>query len=362
MANTIALQKRISQVGAFGGAEYKVETYVSERGDLPDSGVFLLEILDANDPSLDTLARIATVADLSTYRVDRVQAVRSGERFFRSSATTVTYTDLNVAQTAVEVLKDFINRLVVAIQQFNLSFSTEGEPGPPEDYTEIEFPLVSAAIEERLVEDYRVKKQAVADLQVSVEAKSVECTSLSAQLTTATTQLAELRDLQSVLGDLDTQLQASVTAFGTLFTDGEDFAGKVDTGIDVYMTEGLVWSTNPSTLYFNDPNRDISPEAEEGEVATALYTFNGTMRSGRQELSKLNQRILALTTTSNSVTGQVTLKEAEVTTLESDGEKCATEKRVLDADLAAAQVDLQLAEDAILAVCPDFDLDSVETT
>jgi chromosome segregation ATPase len=97
-------------------------------------------------------------------------------------------------------------------------------------------------------------------------------------------------------------------------------------------------------------------------VAKDLDSFNATMRTGRQELSTLNQRVLSLTAASATVTSQVASKEAEVATLEADGEKCASEKRVLDADLAAAQVDLQLAEDAILAVCPDFDLDSIETT
>jgi hypothetical protein len=71
---------------------------------------------------------------------------------------------------------------------------------------------------------------------------------------------------------------------------------------------------------------------------------------------------LSLTTARATIDSQVTTKEAEVATREADGEQCASEKRVLDADLAAAQVDLQLAEDAILAVCPDFDLDSIETT
>ena len=67
MATTVTHQRRTTRVASGGGAEYTIETYVDDQGDLPDSAIFLLEIVSETDATQDELARVSSVADMTTY-------------------------------------------------------------------------------------------------------------------------------------------------------------------------------------------------------------------------------------------------------------------------------------------------------
>jgi len=363
MTTTVALQRRTTVVGAYGGAEYAIETYVSDRGDLSDSGVFLMEIVSETDPTQDVLARVASVADLSTYVMDRVVAVRGGSRYFRASVVRVSYTDLNVAKTAVDVMEDFINRLVTAVQSFNTDFSTSNELGPPLEYATLEFPLIDDAIEARLVGDIETAAAGVVSVESSITAQEAQCAVYRAEISSITAQVQELRSVETLLNDLANQVNTSVASLSSLITQGEAMAADLDAGIDAYqidvVSKGLSTPANPSYDYFYDPDRSVT-DGGDGSTAQLLDPFITALHTGSSDLTALSRKTSLLASAESSIQGQISIKESDLSTTEASAEACASQKRVLDGDLTRAQLDLQDAIDALIAVCPDYDVDSIE--
>jgi hypothetical protein len=83
-----------------------------EAGPLPDTSVFVMEIVDDADPSRDVLLRVAQVPDFFTYPNMRTSALATGSQYYRSVSVSVDYNDLTVASDAARAFKDRTNQLV----------------------------------------------------------------------------------------------------------------------------------------------------------------------------------------------------------------------------------------------------------
>ncbi len=363
MTNSVVLQRRTTRIGTTGGAVYAVETYLDDRGELPDQGAFLHEIVDPSDATKDVLVRVSSVADLAAYSMNRAQTVRTGGRYYRSAITVLEYTDLNVAKTAVAVMEDFINRLVVAVVSFNTEFTTANEVGPPLEYATLTFPLIGDAIEASLVADVAASAAAVTDAKVSAEKNTAKCAAHSALISQVTDELGDLRTTRTTLSDIDVAIAASVEGLSAALSAGETFAAAVDVGVEAYMADVVdldITDSEDSYAHFHDLTRIPGGSTSQGTVPLLLDPYTDSLNAGRAAVSALNTKVRRLTAARGAIDGQISLKEAQLIAEESSAEGCAAAQRIYEAEVVRAESAQKAAEDALLEVCPTYDLTTIE--
>lgn len=94
---------------------YQVSVVCSDKGTLPDTGIFLYQIVDPNDPLQDVFVRISEVADFTAtdaYLPNRTNAILRGDTLWRSAVLSKTYDDINVANAAVKSIFDRVNTVI----------------------------------------------------------------------------------------------------------------------------------------------------------------------------------------------------------------------------------------------------------
>lgn len=119
-------QRRYSLIVS-GVPKYKIDLSVT-----PGTGstgmpnhVFVMTI--GTSEGGDTFARIATLADLDLVQTLRSVAVDRGHAEYRTSSTTVSFSDIDTAIAAVPVIKDRVNSLVGAWKRARLDFITDSD-------------------------------------------------------------------------------------------------------------------------------------------------------------------------------------------------------------------------------------------
>lgn len=148
--------------------EYKIETSVTEAGELPTLQIFVYTISDDDDPSLDKFARVATPGDLDgptkLFEV-REDAVTAGVTEYLSSYFSVQYPDLTVAaqaRTAITSrINDLINNWIIYRDEF---MADAGD----DQY----FPTTDPALEQQLIDAYKTTK----DDRIAAEQALLEAT------------------------------------------------------------------------------------------------------------------------------------------------------------------------------------------
>ena len=115
----------VRSVKFVGGVQtFEVLVTCTNKGDLPDSGIFVQRILNTRNSLQDEFQRIATVADLDAYVSDRDEANREFSELWRSSNLKLTYNDIAVADQAVRILSDRVNTLTNDWKIYQDSFDT----------------------------------------------------------------------------------------------------------------------------------------------------------------------------------------------------------------------------------------------
>lgn len=362
MATTIGFQRRTVR-SASGVAEYVVETYVDSRGDLPDKGVFLMEILDSANPARDTLARISNVADVTDYVTDRIEAVAAGNRFFRSAVSTNAYTNVDVALAAAEIIKDNVNLLVNAYQRFNTDFSTLGIVGPPDDYAPIEWPLLEESLKTRLTEEYTAIKEDRQAKEEEITSKEATCEGLTETLERLENEKSFLLEIQAAVAGLSTSVTSTLLAVGTAFTQGEALANALPAGFAAYEADignndiigGALVTPTGSATWFRDPDPTASGETDEGTLPPLMRAANAAFIDGRSAQADLGNKATLVSQKAALIDGLVSAKDAEITDTRTESETCASELVVLSTELQTLQNQEALALEALQDVCPDFE-------
>ena len=100
--------------------------------ELPHLNVFVVTVNAVADPKQDTLARIATIADLTILPIGRDPGIAApgpdGIQFL-ASAWTQTYEDLQTALDGAQVFRDRVNKLITDWNSFDTTFSAP-DPTP----------------------------------------------------------------------------------------------------------------------------------------------------------------------------------------------------------------------------------------
>lgn len=326
MSGTQINQQRQAVV-ASGTVQYSITTTCTIAGTLQDTGIFLLSILTPTDPKDDAFERVIEIADVDTYFTDRDVAIAAGAVYWRSSAVTITYTDIETANAAWKEFNSRINALVLSYD----SFLTEFDSSPSGDV--INFPTVDESAKAELKAAYAATVPLVTAAQDAVTAHQAECTQLETDLATTETQLQQATtdaaawvNAQAVLTSIlavDTSLNASLTTNNAAIRSTNASSSATDP--EQAVIEGYLVSNDAVLVQFTAQN-------------TALAALiSGTVTP---QMSILNARVVSLTQAKNA--------------LFVDLNKCHIESSKLSAAATVAVANREAALAAVVAVCPDF--------
>lgn len=288
--------------------------------ELPHLNVFVIAVADVLDPKLDTLARVANLADLSLVPIGRdagVAAPGMNGIEFLSAASTSSYSTLQTANDAATAFQDRVNALIEGWITFRTKFNA---PDPfPATYT---FPRVDATQKTTLITAYTVAKQ-------SRYTKQTNKTNADATLARAQTDYTYKQNLLAgvtvIVADatkVKNEFITTVTQYGTLLSAGNTFYGlnPVAPGAASFLAAVSAAGVNQAAM----PGFIVD--------ATAMLTDSTNYQTTRQ---------------TDAAASSVALTAAQLDQI--------TKAQLL----TSAQASEAAALAALLAVCPDFDKHSI---
>jgi hypothetical protein len=288
--------------------------------ELPHLNVFVIAVADPNDPTQDALARVAGIADLSLIPIGRdagIAAPGPNGIEFLSRAATVSYSDIQTANTAATTFVDRVSSLVSAWILFDSEFYAP--TAMPASYT---LPVVDASQSQALINAYATAKQAgYAQQQVS-NAANAALTAAQADYTYKSSLLTGIATVVSGATKVQTELGTTVTQFGVLYAAGQTFyaANTGGTGASTFLA--ALNAANSQQGAMPGYNADAAAAAA---AATAYQT------------ARTNDVSASATALAAAQNNQITQAQA----------------------LTAANALTAAALAAVLAVCPNFDPTSV---
>lgn len=182
-----------------GKPGYKVINHLSSAGDLPDYGVFLVQIVDPTDPAKDTLVRVVAVPDFFAYPSMRTAAVGAGLDYYRSPTWTAFYEELALATAGAKGFKDRVNKLVQDWMTYEYNF----EYGPPGD--QIALPSSDNSALQTLINMWQRAQLATRSAEANVTVQQAKVEAAQTALTAAQNQYALVSDLHAALDNLAAQ-------------------------------------------------------------------------------------------------------------------------------------------------------------
>ncbi len=280
MANATGFQKRIAQLSTSESAEYVVDTYMEDAGTyLTDLGVFLMEILDTNDPNRDTLARVSTIADYTEFGTDRITAVANNQRFYRSSAASVVYDSIEVALAAAQMIEGNVNTLVTDFETYLTDFDTSAIAGPPAQYEALSWPMTTDTEKERLVAEYTAAKQNRIDQEAVVATKTIECQTLATELSLLEDQLTAFNAMVDAANGLTSSISTVQPKLKTSLDASSTFHGKAQAATTAYQAD----EANSRLLQAQVSAQGSSyATGETFEIQGGTFTTKATGRVTRQ--------------------------------------------------------------------------------
>lgn len=330
MALSYAQQRR-TVFASLTQSLFEVTTTLTDRGDLPDRGAFVKEIIDANDASLDQFVRVAEVGDVETWSLDRPTALARGDLLYRTSTLTVQYPTLSEAQAAAEFLVDKLNALVDTYQEFNGDFSAD----PGEVYA---LPQTNLAQLENLVSAYTAKVAERTAQTELVAQKETECAEYSAQASALSTQKSSLTLALNALRLAENALTSAQVEFTSV--------------ISVITNLEAAWASVESAI------RTAGATAEADVLDGYLDPSTGTLMVARGSAATqqglVANRVVDVQGAITYIEGTLAGLEGDIDANESAAAACATElsqlKSVQEA-LARGEQDLL---DQIRTICPGY--------
>jgi hypothetical protein len=342
MASTIATQLRRAQVSNLK-AQYAIDMLITDRGDLPAASVFLMEIVDEQDPKDDVLARVCTVADMETFRINRASAITAGDRFYRSITASKFYSSVDVAIKAKDFLIEQVNALVTEYASYLTGFKAD----PAEI---IVFPMVNAGILGPAIAAYTAKAAEADDQAAVILAKQTDCAELTAQYNAA------LAHLQSTKASLDALLLANQVA-----QDLTGAAMALTASLDNVSAEIIgtidAWTAASPVLVqpdlFDDMNEYL--DVPTGRLYAAFHTeFTPVRRTFAAGVQNATAQLALVSAAATAQTSAVAAQQSSVDTLFTAKETCALEVAQAQQVLSAIVQERTRLLGVVKDLCPAF--------
>lgn len=307
MDKTTIVQNNTQVLVAPETYEYKMETTVTSKGELPRTQIFVYTIMDAVDPTADIFARVATVGDLdgaAELLTLRDAAIAAGATEYTTSYFSIQYADLTIATQARSAIATRINELINDWVLYNDTFIVNNG-------IDQLFPSADPALEETLTAAY-------ADAKTARKAAEVDLVTAATELLLAEKDVTNAKAIYNIY-KLEVEFCQK-----TRMTDWYN--------LDNALTALLVDPT------FVDPAKTIyitNGQPARIAVAADLLSF------------------------SQNAAAKISWSYNNVNAMESLAADAVTTKKEAEASLAAAQKAENAALAALMAVCPTFDPASV---
>lgn len=326
MSGTLVKQIR-QPAGAPGAVKWRVTFQCTAAGTLPDTSIFLFQVVQDSDPKNDTLARVCEIDDFTTYSTGRSASITANTRLYRYDTVTLYFDDVATADGAWKELSTRVNTLVKNYDVVLDSFLTA------EDGTVFSYPTVDTSTQEELIATYESTLPLVEEAQAARDVDARECVALQLELNMLRTQLTQAQSDLAIVSPVAGVLVALTASYPALTAT----IGSAKSAIRV-VNNGSAASTPDKT----------SIETQLVVIESAIATLNA---DNAALVSQVQTPIATLAgdlqTRVTDLTQQVNAKQQEVN-------ECRTTLAELEAalDTARAQRDAALA--AVRAVCPDY--------
>jgi hypothetical protein len=323
-------------------ARFEVITTVTDRGDLPDLGAFVLEIIDTSDPKQDELLRVADVGDLTEYRIDRSQAVLFGELYYREATVTKVYDAIQDAINAKDFIQEELNQLAADWQQFITDF----QANPAEM---LAFPVADVGVLTPLIETYNETVALRQQQQTDVVEKTAECAEIDLLRAQAD---ADVLAAQASLDALNVGKAGLVAASGAMGV----FATEVKTGTQPEIELAFTaWDTEEPGLA---GVKTLTNGSLLGPLSGSFRAYYPTLQTA---VTTFDQEIAAASAAITALDAQIATQTAAVGAAEGAQTGAAAAAAACSAELVSMQAVLDELEtleqqqlNTIVALCPTF--------
>lgn len=310
-----------------GTNEYKITASCIEAGTLADKSIFVLTIVNVDDPKDDTLARVSQAADFDEIKADRDAAIAAGEPRFRSPEVILTYTDLETANAAQKELKSRITTLVNNYDDYLDEFST-GAVGEV-----VTYPTVDESVKNQLIADYEATAKPITDAEDERDDKQDECNLLQTKLEIAQERLTEAESDLNTVTDILSTLTSSTSTLVTLQSDLDSDKSSIRT--------------------FNSTSGASS--SEKADIEAELTSMDSLLNQFKTENTALDSlESGALTTLQSVLQARVASLTSIVNSRQLELNKCNREVSELQAKVDRARAAQDEALAAVREVCPDY--------
>jgi hypothetical protein len=316
-------QTRHVELVAGGDQAFVIENEMKAAAipsELPHLSVFLVNVVDVFDPKQDTLARVATLADLTLVPLGRDAGIAApgGDGIQFLTATWIaSYDTLETALDAAQAFRDRVNKLVVDWQAFSTQFNA---PSPtPAVYT---FPAADTSPKTTLINAYKVAKQDRYQKQIAKDASDVTLVAAQADNTYKQGLVANIAPIATGAVTNQSEMAQLAGFLSTLQAAGTTFAGANPSGV------GLATFQSALTLAASQSASAVAFGADAGTLLALVSTY----QSARQ-----GEGVTASAAVTSATVDQISKTQA----------------------LTAAIAVETAALAAVLVVCPDFDKHSI---
>jgi hypothetical protein len=362
MEKTVVTQNNTQVLTAPETYEYKIETSISDKGELPFIQIFVYTIVDPADPSLDTFARVATPGDLdgtTALKTARDAAVSVSATEFLSSYFSVQYPDLTIAAQAKSAIttriNELINNWIIYRDQFML-YSGELQY----------FPTTDPAFEQSLKDDYASAKQARIAAEQALLISNTDLTLAQKDAANALKiyeiykkevefcQKTHLVDWVALNSAITSLLSAEVLV-STISKDA--FCELAGMSLSISLTWPLA---DPATTLSQLATSGLIPTTKWADWYNAIVNFE-TARTAYTTTGAPARTAVAsgLQTFCATAAGNSSSSYNAKVAAESDVADAVLNKKEAEATLVSAQAAEAAALAAVMEVCPTFDPASV---
>lgn len=289
---------------------------------LPHLGVFVMKIVTRDDPEDDTFSRVARIADLSELPLGRDAGLLSATDVgieYLSLVVEISYPTLSEAIQAATAIKDRVNALVLQWIDFKTNF--DAPIITPAVYT---FPDTDDSQVAALIATYKTAKQ-------DRYQKNLEKVEADAALARANTDYTYKK---ARLVELDAMLAKSLVVDADM-SNAISFHAALLAAINTFLAEPIL------------------------VAAPALADIQDAVNIATNETSILASYTADMGTLSGLISAYQSARSIETTTASTDLAATQADQISKAQLLTTAQATEATALAAVLAVCPDFDKNSV---
>jgi hypothetical protein len=322
--------------------EFRIEASIQNAGELPQTMIFVYEIITDADPAADVFNRVASPRDLRELEISRALAIAAGATEYLSNTVTLSYPLLDVAVAAKAALSSRISECINAWVTYRDSFMDDGTVLHP-------FPTVDASYEQGLKDAYTDAKAYRVTKETAATAAATALTLAEADAANAAALLA----IYTVETDFCTKdrvntwvpLKSSVSTFTS--TTQTQMTNEKGTFM-LLAAIGHAWPPTGPEIAGLTANL-LALYNEIVAISNAVDSYNNV---GAPLATTLDIDFLAFCSgAATNRTAAVTTKAAKDTA----AANAATAKEEADAELASALIAEAAALAAVKAVCPDYD-------